>query len=325
VNALSAVYGGVARFRRSWYARRPASRVRLPRPVISIGNLSVGGSGKTPVVAAVARLLLARGHRPAILSRGYRRRSSAEVVVVSDPQKLLVPVEESGDEPQMLARELPGVPVVVAADRAHAGQVAIDRFDPTVLLLDDGYQHLQLERTVDLLVLSAADLDGTMLPFGRLREPLSAARTADAILVFGSAQEATQVAARVGGERAFGVSIRIHPLRALSATPPPESARVVGVAGIARPERFFEALRRQGHDVVREHVFPDHHWFTGSDVRTIERSSQASVVDCIVTTAKDAVRLERHRSTMRLPWAILPITVTVEPEAEFDSWLRHLL
>jgi tetraacyldisaccharide 4'-kinase len=322
VNALSAVYGGVARLRRSWYERRP--RTRLPRPVVSIGNLSVGGSGKTPVVAAVAHLLLALGHRPAILSRGYRRRSSG-LVVVSDGNGPRVPVEASGDEPQMLARDLAGVPVIVSADRARAGREAIERFTATVLILDDGYQHVQLERTVDLLVLSEGDLDENVLPSGRLREPLSAARGAHAVLVYGSAQEAQDVAARVGVARAFGVSTRLHPLRSMSAALPPESARVVAVAGIGRPERFFDALRRQGHEVVREFAFPDHHWFTEADVHNVERSAQESVVDCVVTTAKDAVRLEHLRRAMRLPWAILPITVTIDPPAEFESWVRQLL
>lgn len=323
MSALSAVYGGVARLRRSWYERRPASRVRLPCPVVSVGNLIVGGSGKTPVVAAVAQLLLACGQRPAILSRGYRRRSSTGLVIVSDGTGPLVSVDESGDEPQMLARDLAGVPIVVAADRSRAGQVAIERFNPTVLILDDGFQHLRLERTLDLLVLSAADLGEKVLPAGRLREPLSAARAADAVLAYGNAEEAKHVAASVGVARAFGMSTRLLPLRSLSGSQAPESARVVAVAAIARPERFFDALRRQGHEVVREHVFSDHHWFTVADVRQIERSAQESVVDCVVTTAKDAVRLEPHISAMTLPWAILPITVTIEPGADFESWLRQ--
>ena len=326
MSALSAVYGGVARLRRSWYERRPGSRVRLPRPVISIGNMVVGGSGKTPVVAAVARLLLALGRRPAILSRGYgRRSSSADLVIVSNGSGPLVRVEESGDEPLMLAGDLAGVPVVVAADRARAGQVAIERFNSDVLILDDGYQHLRLERTLDLLVLSAADLEEQVLPSGRLREPLTAAGRADAVLVYGDAQEAAHVAASVGVATAFGVSTHLLPLRSMSASPPPESARVVAVAGIARPERFFDALRQQGHEVVHQLVFPDHHWFTAADVRKAERLAQESVVDCVVTTGKDAVRLERQRSAMTLPWAILPITVTIEPGADFELWLRQRL
>ncbi len=321
--ALSAVYGGVARLRRSWYQRRPSSRVRLARPVISVGNLAVGGSGKTPVAAGIARLLIGMGHRPAILSRGYARRSSG-LVVISDGTGPLVPVEESGDEPQMLARDLAGVPVIVGADRSRAGLLAIERFNPSVLILDDGFQHVQLERTLDLLVVSAADLDDQVLPSGRLREPLSAAHAADAVLVYGDPAEAQRVAASVGVSRAYGVSTRFLPLKALSEAPSADS-RIAAVAGIARPERFFRTLRHQGLQVVEERVFPDHHWFTAADVQEIERAARSKGAGRIVTTAKDAVRLEPHQSAMTLRWEILPMTVSIEPGAEFESWLRQRL
>jgi len=324
---LSAVYGGVARFRRSWYERRPAARTRLARPVISVGNLVVGGSGKTPVVAAIASTLTRLGHRPAILSRGYGRTSrSSDVVVVSEGMGPLVSVHESGDEPHMLARDLASVPIVVSADRARAGVTAIERFNPTVLILDDGFQHLRLERTIDLLVMAAADLDERLLPAGRLREPLSAARTADAVLVYGDEDNARRVASGAGVPRSFFVTRHALPMRPLSesGTTPLATARVVAVAGIARPERFFETLRRT-HDIDREVVFGDHHWFTDADVREIERHARALGVDAVVTTAKDGVRLYPHRAAMSLPWAILPIEVSIEPAAEFESWLRQRL
>jgi tetraacyldisaccharide 4'-kinase len=285
----------------------------------------VGGSGKTPVVAALAELLTTAGHRPAILSRGYRRRSTG-VIVVSDGTGPGVGVDESGDEPQMLARDLVGVPVIVAADRSHAGRVAIERFDSTVLILDDGFQHLQLERTVDLLVLSSADLREKVLPSGRLREPLSAARMADAVLAYGSASEAQQLGATVGVARAYGVSTRYLPLRSLSGSGTlPPSTRIAVAVGIARPERVFDALRQLGHDIAHERVFPDHHWFTAADVRAVEGAARAAGAAGVVTTAKDAVRLERHRDVMTLPWAILPMSVSIEPAVEFESWLRQRL
>ncbi len=318
---LGAIYGGVARFRRSWYDRRPASRIRLPRPVISVGNLVTGGSGKTPVVAAVAAVLCRLGQRPAILSRGYgRSRLAPGIVVVTDGTGPLVPVEQSGDEPQMLARDIRGVPIVVAADRARAGQVAIDRFESTVLILDDGFQHLRLERTIDLLVLSSADLAEKLLPSGRLREPVSAASAADAVLAYGSAADAEQLARRVGVAHSFCVTPRYLPLLALHGVLPADK-RVVAVAGIARPQRFFDALRKQGYDVAREFPFPDHHWFTTADVREIEAKVRELGASAVVTTAKDAMRLERYRSGLTSPWAILPLSVFVEPSAEFEAWL----
>jgi tetraacyldisaccharide 4'-kinase len=328
MSALSAVYGGVARVRRSWYEGRPQSRVRLSRPVVSVGNMVVGGSGKTPIVAALAATLSRLGHRPAILSRGYgRTKRHDEVVVVSDGTRALVPVEESGDEPQMLAREVEGVPIVVASDRARAGQVAIDRFDATVLVLDDGFQHLRLERTVDLLVLSSTDLTEKVLPAGRLREPLAAARSADAVLVYGDAEEAQRIAAAVHVSRFFTVHTRYRPLRRLQQSGPEPSAcsRVAAVAGIARPQRFFDALRRQRFDVVRELTFPDHHWFTAADLEGIERYARQAGAEAIVTTSKDAVRVERYITDATLPWGELPLDVSIEPVAGFDAWLRHEL
>lgn len=322
---LGAIYGGVARFRRSWYDRRPASRIRLSRPVVSVGNLVTGGSGKTPVVAAVAAVLSRHGHRPAILSRGYgRSRRAPGLVVVTEGTGPLVPVEHSGDEPQMLARDIRGVPIVVAADRARAGQAAIDRFDATVLILDDGFQHLRLERKIDLLVLSSADLAEKLLPSGRLREPVSAASAADAVLAYGSAADAEQLAGRVGVEHSFCVTPRYLPLLALHGVLPADK-RVVAVAGIARPQRFFDALRKQGYEVIREFSFPDHHWFSIADVREIEAKVRELGASAVVTTAKDAMRLERYRNGLTSPWAILPLSVFVEPSAEFEAWLLSRL
>ena len=303
----------------------------MPRPVISVGNIVAGGSGKTPVVAALAGVLTRLGHRPAILSRGYGRTNRpGDVVIVSDGTSPLVPVEASGDEPHMLARELPGVPIVVCADRFRAGLTAIERFNSTTLILDDGFQHLQLARTIDLLVISPADLTEQLLPSGRLREPLSAARTADAVLVFGDADDARRVAAAVGVATSFFVARSLHPLRLLSdgghPVPllPPAGAPVAAVAGIARPERFFNGLRHT-HDVVSELVFADHHWFTAADVREAERQARDHGAVAVVTTAKDGVRLDRHRTAMSLPWAILPIQVSIEPGAAFESWLQQRL
>jgi tetraacyldisaccharide 4'-kinase len=291
-----------------------------------VGNLVTGGSGKTPVVAAVAAVLSRLGHRPAILSRGYgRSRRAPKLVVVSEGTGPLVPVDQSGDEPQMLARDIRGVPIVVAADRARAGQVAIDRFDSTVLILDDGFQHLRLERTVDLLVLSPADLAEKLLPSGRLREPLSAASAADAVLAYGGAAAAEQLARHVGVAQAFCVTPRYLPLLTLHGVLPPADKRVAAVAGIARPQRFTDALRKQGYDIVSEFTFPDHHWFTAADVREIESRARELDTSSVVTTAKDAMRLERHRDALTLTWAILPLSVFVEPGAEFEAWLASRL
>jgi tetraacyldisaccharide 4'-kinase len=321
VGALSAIYGHAARLRRSWYEGHPSARRRLARPVISVGNLVVGGSGKTPVVAALARLLAESGDRPAILSRGYaRRRRSEGVLVVSDGGGVRAPVEESGDEPQMLARQLRGVPVLVCPDRYLAGRLAERQFDASALLLDDGFQHLRLARSVDLLVVSRQDLAERVLPSGLLREPLSAARSADAVLVYGSAEDASHVARALGVAAAFTVVPDLVRIGAREAAT--DAARVVAVAGIARPHRFFAALGERGFEVARELAFRDHYWFTAADIGRISAVARDIGATSIVTTEKDAVRVEPLVREGGVPWAVLPLEVAIEPAGEFLAWLR---
>lgn len=323
MSVLSAVYGRVARLRRSWYQQRPQARRQLDRPVISVGNLVVGGSGKTPVVEALARMLREMGERPAILSRGYaRKRSDEGVVVVSDPERVLEPVERSGDEPQMLARALPGTPVLVSPDRFLAGRLAEQRFGCTVCILDDGFQHLQLARTIDVLLVSPADLDERVLPAGRLREGLDAARDADALIVSGTSDDAARVSSVLGVTPAFRVETTFGALRPLGEgeAPVPAGARVVAVAGIARPERFFRAVRAQGWNVVAELRYSDHHWYTPKDLAQINNVAQEARARAVVTTEKDAVRIGEQAW-----WAALPMHITIEPADEFKAWLRGRL
>jgi tetraacyldisaccharide 4'-kinase len=307
---LSGAYERIARMRRRWYAR-PGRRRRLPHPVISVGNLSMGGSGKTPVVAALARLLRQRGERPVILTRGYGRRDTREgVLVVSDGERVLEPVDRSGDEPQLLARTLPGVPVLVGADRYLAGVFAGRHFAATVSILDDGFQHVQLERDVDLLLVSVDDLNDRVVPAGYLRESLDAAQLADAVLVIGAEESVIAVAEVVKHPTIFRVSTRYGHLSS--------TERVVAFAGIARPDRFFDALRSLGYEVARELTFPDHHWYTARDISGIQAAARDANTPVIVTTEKDAVRCD-------LECAVLPMTVEVEPAAEFERWLMGRL
>ncbi|HET9834330.1 MAG TPA: tetraacyldisaccharide 4'-kinase, partial [Vicinamibacterales bacterium] len=198
-HALSTLYGAAAAWRRQWYAQHPDRRRTLQRPVISVGNLRVGGSGKTPVVEHIARLLAESGYSPAVLSRGYGRKSpSKAATIVSDGRTIHADVDVAGDEPLMLARALlgKGVPVVVCADRYLAGTLAERRLGATVHVLDDGFQHFGLARDVDLLVTGEDDLSDEPLPHGRLREPLSAAVSADALLVDAGYQDAAERVAR---------------------------------------------------------------------------------------------------------------------------------
>jgi tetraacyldisaccharide 4'-kinase len=334
LSPLSRVYGRVALIRRAWYERHPDRVRRLARPVISVGNLAVGGSGKTPIVAALAQLLLEQAERPAVLSRGYRRRRVDEgVVVVSNGAQVLADTDASGDEPQMLARSLPGVAVLVAPDRYLAGTLAERRLGCTVHLLDDGFQHVQLARTVDLLAVSREDLQERVLPAGRLREPLEAAAAADAVLVSGDEDDASAVVAALQPRAVFRVIPRFQELRSVqpfgSALHANGDRRAVAVAAIARPGRFFAALRAQGWDVAREITFRDHHWFTAKDLNKIDAAAADAGASLVITTEKDAMRLipiPVGRALSGSPaWAYLPMSVTVEPADRFAAWLQERL
>ena len=333
MNLLSAAYGQLAQARRAWFTRRPHVRRRLPVPVVSVGKLSVGGSGKTPAVATLAKLLLAGGERPVILSRGYARREPVDgVLVVSDGRLVYEPVERSGDEPQLLARTLPGVPVLVCPDRYLAGMLAERRFGATVLLLDDGFQHLELERDIDLLLVRPEDVHDELLPKGRLREPLTAAQAAHAIIVPGSFGEAAPVAALLGKGPVFTLAQEFATPRLVRpfGDVVPQGAfgtsrRLVAVAGIARPERFFKTVETLGWEIARPMVFRDHHWFTRADVDTIHDTVQTLGSGGVITTEKDAVRLTSLALPHDITWTYVPMRAAIEPAREFKDWFTARL
>jgi tetraacyldisaccharide 4'-kinase len=300
---------------------------RLARPVVSVGNLRVGGSGKTPTAALLARLLVDAGEVPAILSRGYARTDAQPgVTVVSDGVRLRADLARAGDEPLLLARRLPGVRVLVCEDRYMAGKVAESHLGATVHVLDDGFQHVQLARDVDLLIVDVGDINHPRtLPGGWLREPLSAARAADALLVTG-AEDASGVAAiaeRLGVSTAFALLRDVEPpVEETIAGPRPlePGTRVAVVSGVARPDRFLAESRDAGVEVVASLAFGDHHPYTAADIGRIGQAAAAAGATTVLTTEKDYVRLLPLR-----PWpfrvAVRPLSVRIEPDAEFSSWL----
>lgn len=328
VYAFSAVYGAAATLRRRWYARSATRSRQLAHPVISVGNLRVGGTGKTPAVACLARLLLEHGEQPAILSRGYARlQPSGGVTVVSDRERVLADVAHAGDEPMLLARALPGVPVLVCADRYLAGRLAETAFGVTVHLLDDGFQHVRLARNLDLLLVDPLDLDDRVLPAGRLREPMANAAAADAVIVPGSSLDtARAVAERLGVREAFAMPRALGPLSMLSDRDgrPAADTAVFAVAGIARPERFFGDLRSAGFNVAGEMEFRDHHAFRQQDIDRMVAAARACGAAAVVTTEKDVVRLE-HLDLTPMPFAAVPLQTRIEPVDAFASWVMSRL
>jgi tetraacyldisaccharide 4'-kinase len=278
---------------------------------VSVGNLAVGGRGKTPLTACIARLLLDMGERPAVLSRGYGRRSpDAGVVIVRDPNGIRADLSRAGDEPLMLARQLPGASVLSCADRYIAGRLAEHHLGATVHVLDDGFQHLQLDRDVDLLIVGRQDVErsGT-LPSGRLREPADTIIAADAIL----AEDDVIIEPAVAAPPTF--RIRRSPL-----PPPPDDSSALAVAGIADPSRFFDELRSAQWTLSGTMSFPDHHPYSTRDVKRILARATEIGARRIVTTEKDAVRLLPFRPH---PMSIVVVPLRLEPQPieTFRDWL----
>ena len=241
-------------------------------PVISVGHL-VGGRGKTPLACALARILLGMNERPAILSRGYGRASRERgVVVVRDPEGIRADLARWKDEPLMLARQLPGASVLTCADRYQAGRFAEEHLGATVHILDDGFQHLQLDRDIDLVIVGREDVENPVtLPAGRLREPLDTLIAADAVL---AADDDVVV-------KVSGTDLPVYKLDRMIAAPVglnPQSKQqpLIAVAGIADPAAFFDDLRQRGWNVVETIAFADHHRYTSSDVGRLTDVARAA-------------------------------------------------
>jgi tetraacyldisaccharide 4'-kinase len=277
---VSRVFGAAVALRSRRYDAGVLGVRRLDHPVISVGNLTAGGTGKTPLVIELASRLGEAGHRPVILSRGYRRQSRG-VVVVSRGKGPEVDWTVSGDEPQLISIRLPHVAVVVGKNRYDAGRRAEQEALGDLFLLDDGFQHRQLHRDVDLVAIDPAEWAGpdTLLPTGRWREPRGAIRRAHAACVQGGEIDAPipvfDVETVVDG---FVREGQLYPVDHLA------GRRVTAFAGIAKPERFFRTLGRLGVEVVDRQAFPDHHRFGKEDLERVGGEVQ-------VTTEKDAVRL----------------------------------
>ncbi|HEX6738923.1 MAG TPA: tetraacyldisaccharide 4'-kinase [Vicinamibacteria bacterium] len=305
---LGWAFGAAAAARAAAYRRGLLGRARLRGPVISVGNLSVGGSGKTPLVARLAELLRDAGRAVTVLSRGYGGDFAGEALLVSDGRTVSATAAEAGDEPVMLARELPGVMVVVGRRRDRAGRWAEAHFGPRVFLLDDGFQHLRLERDLDLLCLDASDLAGRPLPAGRLREFPRAAARADLVLL--AADGALPAALGAGGLHRW--RRRVVGFTDVEGAARPAPRQPFLVAGIARPERFAADVATRVARLAGQAWFRDHHRFTAAEVEACTRRAADAGADALVITAKDAVRWPAVLSS--LPVLVLRIAAEIEDE-----------
>jgi tetraacyldisaccharide 4'-kinase len=289
---------------REWLYARGVLRSRaLDCPVVSIGNLTVGGTGKTPAVELAVRTLQELGHRPAVLSRGYGRRGTG-VQVVADAASIRLDADEAGDEPFLLARRLPGVPVVVGPNRFEAGRLARARFRVSAVVLDDGFQHRTLVKDLEIVMARAVAPwgNGRLLPGGPLREPLASLHRAHVVVATG-ARDATQatevvdavarVAPAVPVLTAVHVPTECFESRAMRFVPLGElaGARLVAFAGIGSPAGFRRTLAETAVAVVEFQGFADHHWYHREDLAALERRAADAHADGLVTTEKDWVRL----------------------------------
>jgi tetraacyldisaccharide 4'-kinase len=321
LSLLAAVYGGAMVLRAELYRRHLFQRRQLPCGVVSVGNLTVGGTGKTPLAMEVAARLRDRGWPVCLLSRGYRGTAERSGAVVSDGRRILVPARVAGDEPWLMARRLPGVPVIVGRDRWASGMTAAKRFGARVVVLDDGFQHLRLSRDLDLLLCDAQKPlgNGHLLPRGPLREPATAARRAHALVRVYRAAAAgapSQVRRRPGQ---LVLEAILRPFLALVAAPAGaaepsspgldwlEGRRALPFSGIAGNAGFFDTVAGAGADLVGRMGFADHHRYHRADLERIGAAARRAGADCLVTTAKDHARLPP--AAWPLPLAVLDLAV----------------
>ncbi len=314
------------------------SSVRLPCKVISIGNITLGGTGKTPFTEKVAMALRNDGHRVAILSRGYARpKHGDDVVVVSNGTHIIGDFMTAGDEPLVLAHNCPGVPVVVARQRAAAGQKAIKDFGTTVCVLDDGFQHWQLTRDCDVVLLDASKplKNLKMFPAGTLREPLSALRRVHVVVLMAKGDEDAQLSEMTEEVQRTGFTGPIFrttyqaegvvPFNG-SAIESPEclrGKRVVAICGIAQPESFLALLRRCGANLIRTCVYSDHYVYRPDDIERLRQLAQSLKPDVMLTTQKDFVKMVKHR-TDDLPIRYLKIRVAFCPPEDEEKFFENL-
>ncbi|MGC2743421.1 MAG: tetraacyldisaccharide 4'-kinase [Candidatus Angelobacter sp.] len=271
MNPLSTIFGAGVAVRNALYDRRIVQVKKLARPVVSIGNISVGGSGKTPFVIALGKLLAERGIAVDVLSRGYGR-TSTEIAVVDRNGS----PSQFGDEPLLIARKLQA-PVIVGADRYQAGLLAEQKFSSKLHLLDDGFQHRRLHRDFDIVLLPQEDQAGSLLPTGRLREPITALERADAVVLFDSQ------ALPIGANSIWRAYRRVEL--------PDAAGKTIAFSGIARPRQFIEGLKSSKLEIAGALNFGDHHRYQQSDIDRLLDLKKQTHANSFITTEKDLINL----------------------------------
>lgn len=304
-------------------------RYRPPVPVISVGNITVGGTGKTPLVIMLAEILRRRGYTPAVVSRGYGRRARG-TAVVCDGKSVLAGAAEGGDEPVLIAKRLKDVPVVVGTDRAAAAEHAITAFSPDLLILDDAFQHRAIDRDVDLIAIDGLNPagNGFMIPAGPLRDSFSRLKKADQIIITRTEQAHSIAPLRSRIQRITGTMpllARHTPGRLVSCAGNPitnslpAGTSVFCFAGIGNPDSFLQTVAETGLKPAGFIPFPDHHWYTRADLDRLLTRAEETGPAILVTTEKDAMRLQELRP---LPASVYYLEISMRLAGVKDE---HLL
>lgn len=333
----SLVYRLIVHLRNRLYDRQILTSVKLSRPVISVGNLTVGGTGKTPCVILLGQLLGRLGFQPAVISRGYGGKSPVPVNIVSDGKSILLSAQDAGDEPLLIARALPGIPVITGASRALTGQAAIDRFGAQVLVCDDAFQHRRIARDIDIVLLDAERPlgNGHLLPRGELRESIEGLRRADCLILTrcDNVCPLHPDIAKIVEAAGIPVFRAAHRFRDLvrpsdnTAEPPADlrGKKVCAFSGIARPESFRKLLHEAGAEILSFIDFPDHYAYDHRDLEELERFFRSLAADYWVTTEKDAMRLAPYPDFAgRI--LILRVEMEIQPATpSFEDFIRQRL
>jgi tetraacyldisaccharide 4'-kinase len=334
---LSLLYRLVADLRNWFYDKQIISSVKLAPPVISVGNITVGGTGKTPCVIMLARILQAHGFRPAVLSRGYGGKNPQEVNIVSDGKTILLNAATAGDEPLLIAQSLPEVPVITGARRIKTGKAAIDLFGANVLICDDAFQHRQIFRDIDVVLLDGEKPlgNGQLLPRGELRESSAGLRRAGCFILTRAEQtrQIDPVVDRIAQASSIPIFRAAHQLRELvrgdeSFHRPPGDLygrKVCAFCGIAKPDSFKRTLFGACADILSFNPFPDHHTYSLYDLEELKSIYITSGADYLVTTQKDAMRLQRYPEFLKM-LCILRMEMEIIPSSEsFENFIVQRL
>jgi len=340
---LSIFYGAATRARRALYRAGALTTYRIDKPVISVGNITAGGTGKTPLVAWLARKIAREGYRVCILTRGYGRPDSSRRVVVSDGDRLLADARTGGDEPRLLAEMLQGTRTAVISDRQRiaAARWAMVNLGSEVFILDDGFQHLGMWRDLDIVTVDATDPwgGGRLLPEGLLREPVRELSRAGCVVITRANQARHLAGLREGVQRLSGgqtpvFTSRMHtfsvrPLVLSDVTTPGTSQErslpqpLAAFCALGNPQSFFAHLRSDGYTLAYTRAFPDHHVYMQGDVDALVREATSCGARSLLTTAKDAVKL--GFLSFNLPCYVIEIEFEFDNEYRFAEIVRRAI